>query len=185
MKLIIIILLLTFGLYAQRTNYNGTGDTTSILTCSTTVLAYAPQVFNLSEFENVRIVAQANDTSSAGFASDSINFSWGYQTFTKCYNALGNTDTCWSPRVTVDTMSTANLGVLTLLSLSDGVATSPSGSSDTLSCSGYAVQSRAFAPEWDVYMILWAQGITGNKTAAPLDLQFTVIRRIYNPTRSK
>jgi len=127
----------------------------------------------------------ANDTSSAGFASDSINFSWGYQTFTKCYNALGNTDTCWSPRVTVDTMSTANLGVLTLLSLSDGVATSPSGSSDTLSCSGYAVQSRAFAPEWDVYMILWAQGITGNKTAAPLDLQFTVIRRIYNPTRSK
>jgi len=182
--LMIAILAITMS-YSQSANWNGAGDTATITTCSTTVLSYSSTLFQLSEHENIRIIAQVNDTSSVGFASDSIGVIWGYQTFSRCLNSSGTLDTCYSPRVVVDTLLTDSLGIMNLQTLEDGIATTPSHQIDTLSCSGFAVQSRAFTPEWDVYMRIWALGIAGNVTGSPLSLQFTVIRRIYSSTRLK
>lgn len=184
-KIIIILFVLTSLVFGQSMNWNGAGDTATITTCSSTVLSYSNTVFNLSEFENIRIIAQVDDTSSAGFASDSIGVIWGYQSYVRCLDTAGSLDTCYSPRVIVDTLLTDSLGKMNLQTLSDGIATTPTHQIDTLSCAGFAVQSRTFTPEWDVNFRIWAVGVGDNVTGAPLSLQFTVIRRIYESTRSK
>jgi hypothetical protein len=163
-------------------NWSGWGDTVLVPACSSTVTVYSGTAFSITDYDMIRVVCHANDTCHAGFASDSIYIRWGYQTFSLCLNTSGLYDTCYSPRVVVDTINfdSSSYGTMAVLTLDgDMVANSPGLQVDTSSCSGWATQSKTFSPEWDVYARLWVQGITNNQDAAPLKLMFTVIRRLY------
>ncbi len=182
--LLIALIALSYG--EMSNNWNGYLDTIKMPACTSTVLIYSKTPFSLTDYDMVRIICHVDDTTSAGFKSDSIKFKWGYQTFSLCADSGGKIDTCYSPRVTVDTISTDSLGKMSLLTLDgNAIANSPSRQADTLSCAGWAVQSRTFSPEWDIYSRLWIQGLTGNKKGAPLRLMFTVIRRLYRGSRAK
>jgi hypothetical protein len=167
-------------------NYYGYLDTIQMPACSSTVTVYGKKALSLTDFNKVRVIFQVDDTSSAGFASDSVNVKWGYQTYSFCLNSAGAVDTCFSPRVTVDTCAKAQFGTFTLQTLAaTGIATVPTKCVDTSFCTGWAVQSRSFTPEFDVYMRFWMTGIAGNKTLAPIKAQFTVIRQVFTPVRSR
>lgn len=186
----ILALLLTLAALSfsgvSAENWNGWGDTIKVPACSSTVLVYGRTPFTVTDYDMIRVVAHVDDTTSAGFADDSVNVIWGYQTFSLCLNSSGTYDTCYSPRVVVDTISSDTFGVMQLMTLDgNGIAKTPSRQVDTLACSGWAVQSRTFSPEWDVYARLWVQGVAGNITAAPLKMQFTVVRRLYRGARGE
>lgn len=167
-------------------NWNGTGDTTTISGCSGTTLVYSDSAYCMTDYNAVRMVLLANDTLKAGFSTDSINVHWGYQGFSLCYNSSGVVDTCYSPAVIVDTLTTATLGTMTRGTLDgNGKAYAMTKRSDTTSCTGYAVQSRAVFPEWNVNYRLWVQGMTGNAIRAPVKIKFVQVRQIYAPVRLK
>ena len=181
----LLILLIAMALFAERArNWNGYGDIVNVPACSSTVLVVSDSIFALTDYDAVRIIAQVDDTTSDGFASDSVNIRWGYQTFSLCKNSAGAVDTCYDPRIVVDTISTDSFGVMSVYSTdADGIAASVSRQVDTLHCAGYAIQSRTFSPEWNTYIKVWVEGLTGNLTAAPLKIRFTIVRRIYRGTR--
>lgn len=175
------------GMNESGGNWNGYLDTIQMPRCSSTVLTYARTPFNLTDYDMVRIVCQAKDTVTAGFANDSLSFTWGYQTFSLCLDTAGVADTCFNPRVVVDTMTVDSFGVDRVYTLnSSAIANSPSRRVDTTSCRGWATQSRTFAPEWDVYCRLWVQGLAKNrKGSGAIKTQFTVVRRLYSGSRGK
>jgi hypothetical protein len=182
-KLFLILAIIAgFACGESAKNWNGYLDTIQMPPCSSTVLIYSNKCMTLTDFDMLRIIAQANDTSSAGFKSDSVNFIWGYQTFSLCLDSNNNPDTCYSPRVLVDTFRTALFGTMTVLTLdANAIAASPTKNIDTLSCGGWAIQSRTFAPEWDTLYRIWVQGLTGNKATKRIKLLFTCTRRIFSP----
>lgn len=177
---------LSFG--ARATNWAGWGDTIRMPACSSTALAYGTTPFSLTDYDMVRVICHVNDTTADGFASDSIVIRWGYQTFSLCRDTGTGFDTCYSPRVVVDTISTdsTGFGLMAVLTLdANGIANTPGYQVDTTSCAGWAVQSRTFSAEWDVYARIWVEGLTGNLTQAPLKLLFSVVRRVGNPSVGK
>ena len=93
------------------------------------------------------LVTKSNDTSAAGFASDSINFKSGYQPFSLVMNSLGKIDTIFGTAVTVDTLTLAR--------------------ADTLSITGYAVRRTAFTPTQDQFFRLFVTTVAGQKKTTP------------------
>lgn len=187
MRIIFILALvglLSISGFGQDDNVNWIRDTNSIANCSSTVLSFTDTTFQLSRGEAIRVIAQVNDSSSAGFASDSIQVEWGYQTYSLCYDSSDNPDTCLSPRIIIDTLKNDSLGKMRVgRRYSDGLVLSYGGQLDTLGCAGWAIQSVTFKPEFDVLFRLWTQGLTGNVTSAPLKLRFAVVRRLYSGVR--
>ena len=170
----------------KSTNWTGYGDTITMPACSSTALVYSTRFFSLTDFDAIRIVLHVDDTTSTGYAGDSISLQWGIQSFNLCYDTSGEKDTCYSPRLVIDTFDTDSLGDMVIMTLdAEGIANTPGQQVDTISCGGYAIQSRAFYPEWDVNYRLWIQGLTGNLTASPLKILFTNHRRVYSPVRKK
>jgi len=185
-RILVFIMALSISLFAERVkNWNGYGDVVTMPACSSTITVYSGDAFALTDFDAVRIIIQADDTTSAGFSADSVNLRWGYQTFTLCKNAAGAVDTCFNSPVVVDTMAATNFGTITTYSTdANGIEASPSQQVDTLGCAGFAVQSRTFAPEWNVYIRVWVQGIAGNKVSKKIALKATIIRRLFRGVRS-
>jgi hypothetical protein len=188
-NLMLLIALAVGAIFAageNSMNWNGYLDTIRLPSFSSTNTVYSGKTMSMTDYDMVRLILHVNDTSSAGFASDSVNMIWGYQSWSPCLNSSGVADTCFSPRVVVDTCRTALFGTMSIQVLdANGIAATPTKCVDTSACAGYAVQSRTFAPEWDVGYRIWATGITGNRVGAPLKIFFTDIRRLYRGSRSK
>jgi hypothetical protein len=183
--LAIVLLLAGFSFGAE--NWSGAFDTTWIRdTLGNGEVSYGA-ADELSDGENARVVVLVNDTSSAGFASDSVNVRWGFQTGMIVFNASGSRDTAWDERVVVDTLVTASFGSSSVaVHGSDGIITRTwSKRADTTYVSGFAYQSRLVVPEWDVVVRLWFEGITGNKQGKPLRLGGVIGRREYTQVRLK
>ena len=185
MKRIGLLLILASLLFAEKAkNWNGYADQTTFASFAGTATVYSDSIYDLTGYDAIRIIIQVNDTARAGFSTDSIKLRWGYQTFTLCKDANGSADTCYSPRIVVDTMSVDSFGKASIYSTdANGIAASPSRQIDTISCTGYAIQTRTFAPEWNVYLRVWVQGLAGNITVTPLKLRATITRRLYRGTR--
>jgi hypothetical protein len=181
MKIIVALLLLASCVFAQDANWMGYKDTSRINTFRADSLKYS-KTFPLSAFENVRIDVFANDTSAAGFKSDSIKFVWGIQTGHWAYTT-SNTDKpvwVWAPQVVIDTFNTVDTLKMVLARKvmdSYGTIESQIGYVDTLNFSGFAYQTRNFAPEWDQSFRVWFRGVTGNKKASFVALITQVSRR--------
>lgn len=178
-----VCLFLLFSLAISQTfNYSGI-DTSVISGLSGTTEKYS-KVYSLSQYENVRIDVQANDTSSAGFVSDSIKFGWWVETGRFTYNSTGRWDTAWTIMTplaldTFDITTAANMTVTAIPLQVDGTFETVVKKIDTLSVSGVAYMTKQFSPEWDVLFRIGHKGLTGNKGESPLWLRDVVYRRVY------
>lgn len=143
------------------------------------------KVYNLSEYEHIRVDIQADDTTSDGFASDEIKFAWWIETGRPTYNKTGRWDTAWSVLTplsldTFDIATAANMVVDPIELQVDGTYESVFKKIDTLSVTGVAYQTINFSPEWDVWFRIGFKGVTGNITDEPLWLRSVIYRRVYN-----
>jgi hypothetical protein len=170
-------------------NWNGLLDTAIITGFKADSLKYS-KGFPLSQYEDIRASLKVDDTDVTGFYGDSVDIQWGWQTFHLCYNSSGVADTCFDQRVIADTLDTAAIGkceVVLGTSDSSGVVFRSHKYADTLGCSGFAVQSKWFLPEWDEYVRFWVKGIVGNNRVAggALRVVVDVKRRNYVNVRNQ
>lgn len=166
-------------------NFNGI-DTCNIKGVTGTALVYS-RGFKLGAWTYQRFDILANDTTAAGFASDSVKFVWGIQTY---HAALGHTNLskkyAYGPRVVCDTFDLLSLSLPVAIQIAeDGTFYPPHGTVDTTSLTTYAIQSRNIAPEWDVYYRIWVQGLTGNLAGDSVAVVFQGTRGNYYPTRAR
>lgn len=169
--LILVAASLSFG---QIENWNGYGDTAKITGFFSTNTVYSGW-FRLSAFSRVRHAVYLNDTSSAGYANDSINAMWGIQTGCPSFLTTSNTKRkmILGRKIVFDTFNIAASNVFTGgLSTIDnaGYPVFTWNKIDTLIDSmgtsvrsPYAYQSVSPLQEFDVYYRYWITGLTGNK----------------------
>jgi hypothetical protein len=183
MRRIAVVLLALAGIALAQRNTDGWKDTLSITDTLATTTKYT-RAMSITDGEDVRVLCKADDTSSTGFASDSLDFRWGYQLGLITQNSTPGRDTAWSVRTVLDTLVVDSLGMDTVN------VTAPAGTitsywlqhADTTSVSGYAVQDRWFVPEWGELIRFWAQGLTKQKVGAATVLIFELHQRQYVPT---
>jgi hypothetical protein len=141
------------------------------------------KAMELSQYENMRLSALANDTSAAGYASDSIKFRWGMQFGVPIMNSSGKLDTTWQEKIEIDTFdikTAVNLVAPTYTIDSLGNFKICKKFIDTTNVTGYAVQSRdILLPPWSPIFRFWYIGLTGNKVSISyVKLMFAITRRI-------
>jgi hypothetical protein len=178
-RFMMAVVLLAAVLAAQTLNWNGYGDTSQVHLFRSDSLRYS-KVFPLSMYENMAVVTKFDDTASAGFASDSCVFTYGYQVGYPVYNSSGTYDTAWYSKIRLESITSANIGKVndgTTDSLGQ-IALSP-GSIDTSSVSGYAISIAQYAPPWGVFLRYYAQGAAGNSKGTYVKLIFDHKRRLY------
>jgi len=186
MRAILFLFILTLAVQGAIQNQSGYLDTAKANVRSDSL--YYSRGFDLSGLEDIRAILLVNDTSAAGFANDSVNIQWGYQTFSLVMNSSGKADTAYDQRIVLDTVVTASFGTVATTigsSGSDGSITRSTKLIDTSYVTGYATQSKWFLPEWDVGIRFWFKGLTGNKTASYVKCILTVQRRQYINVRYK
>lgn len=144
-------------------NWQGWLDTVSISdTLEEDTVKYT-SALPITDGEDLRVICKVNDTSSDGFASDSIKMFWGYQLGNITLDSAGSVDTAWDDRITVDTLDNDSLGTENVGSTaSDGTITRNWGTIDTTHVTGYGIQSRWLVPEWGVLIRYWVQGMADN-----------------------
>lgn len=182
--LVLAIIAMASLIGAQDLNYNGWGDTSSIINFKADSLKRS-RVMALSSMENCRFDVYADDTAHAGFANDVVKFYWWLEVGHPTLSKAGKLDTVWSQLdpVYVDTfdMTTAANMVKHPRILDSTGALVPSialKSIDTLSVSGFAVQSREISMPWDVYVRFGFKGLSGNITTSFVKLRAQMVRRI-------
>lgn len=157
MKKVVLVLALLAVVCFGRSRSTGWKNQCSIPVAGTSV-AYSTETFDAAGGLTAVLLLKVNDTTEAGFASDSIEIGWGYQlgylttTSTSANGSGGATDkdTAWttSGMVSVDTVAASGLGASDggSYSTAQGIATytwsGASGEADTTRVTGYAVQVR-------------------------------------------
>lgn len=141
------------------------------------------KAYDLSEYENTRLTIMVDDTSSAGFSGDSINFRVGYSLGVEVLDSGGSRDTIWSADIWVDSLATANLGATTAGYQDVGAGSYTKATwIDTLSIAGYAVWHDIIVPDWAPFIRFSFEGLTGNYTGGHLDLVILPSRRLKQKT---
>ena len=182
-RIMMILLMAVFFVFGYE-NYNGWDVSYGISdTLGAGEYSYTA-ASRLSQYEDIRVIVKCDDTTTAGFASDSVAIEYGYQTGTVTLNSAGNKDTLWDDLIVIDTMLDSDFGTVGSGTVaSSGVLTHTWGGADTLSVSGYATQSRWFVPEWDFLIRFFVKGLAGNNADDNLELYLEPKRRIYIPTK--
>lgn len=183
MKALICILSIVLVAFGQF-NYSGYRDTTAVSSFNADSTGVT-KAFELSRYENIRLIVFADDTSEAGYASDSIKFSWGIELGDVILNSSNVRDTTWQGRYIVDTFDilTAANSALKYSSLdSMGRYNKIRGFIDTSYVTGWAVQDVEpfdYIP-WAPIFRFWYIGLTGNITGSYVKLMFGQSRRLHS-----
>lgn len=184
-KVAILMVLAVFLVSGQVGNTIGWGlsDTITDLAADSTSYSAA---FELSVGEDIRLLLKMDDTTETGYANDSIEFRYAFQTGTVTTDTAGDKDTAWcEPLIRLDTITSSNLGVLgdtTAYVDSTGTVHRNTGGIDTLSVNGWAVCTKWFEPEWDELVRYWFEALT-DMDPEPIELILEVHRRDYVQTR--
>jgi len=144
--------------------------------------------FKLSDYRALRLLTKCNDTAETGFANDSVNFEYGFQTGNVTLNSSGLVDTCIDVPIAIDTMVADSFGVTNngVYNVSDGSITRIGNSIDTSSVSGFAVKSNIISFQWDCLVRFWVNSLGDpSKDDSGILLEFEVKREIYDPVRMK
>lgn len=179
------ILILIVSCQAADTfkNYWGWGDTSQIAEFAADSLKYS-RTFTLGDPDGLRLIVMCDDTASAGFASDSVAFYFGYQTGCPMLDSSGSVDTLWDVPIILDTIEIDSFGVYKSgTSSAAGVPTIAKNNVDTLQIDGFAVKSMRFQPYYDVLIRYYFKGLTGNSVGYPVYLRIQHIKRIGAPVR--
>lgn len=165
MSRVLLIVALLVGSVSAQKNWNGYGDTLVVHGFNGTETAYTAAK-NLTDYEDIAVVAMANDTGSAGFASDSISFSYGYQLGYPVWNSSGVRDTLWDPSAgtLLDTL------------------TSPT-TCDTSMVSGFAAQVNTWTCPWAPVIRFFVIGLGANNKGEPLLCRLALLRRLGSVTK--
>lgn len=191
MKLFVTVILLfvvnTCIQAEEPYNYNGyLSDTSKITTFRADSLKYS-RPFLLSQYENTRIRVLFNDTSAAGFATDSVKFYYFIQIGSPCLNASGKLDTAWNANPiiidTVDMLTAGNFTTQYSSLLNDGTFTETMKVIDTSNVTGYATNSHTFPLLWDVFARVGVKGLTGNNKDSFIKLRIDRIARVGIKTK--
>jgi hypothetical protein len=137
-------------------------------------------LLNISDNENIEILTKVNDTSAAGFKTDSIKFVIGYQRGCITTNASGLQDTAWlRPSRLIDTIDA--LDTLNWQAAGSLVGdTLLAKALDTAYVTGFITNEKTFTAFWSPIARIWVKGLTGNKKTSPLKIEIDVIRRKYS-----
>jgi hypothetical protein len=162
MRVLILVLAAISFLYSQNTittNHKGFLDTAKISTILGTTTTFYTKALPLTDGEDLRTLLKVYDP-EAGFAADSINLHWGYQTGCATLSYSGTIDTSWHFQVILDTMTSDSLGKKAAAKVdSTGALIRGKKMIDTSSVSGFAVQESWFVPEWNELIRYWVKGI--------------------------
>ena len=184
---LLLLILVSFCFSGEDLNWNGWEDTVAISSTLAVGTTYYTKAFALSRYDNIKLMVKCNDTTNAGFAGDSVNFGYGFQTGVETENSSGLRDTAWmeEDRFDIDTMVVDSFGVGSKGYVgADGTLNRFwNNASDTSSVTGFAIQRRQFSPEWDVLIRFYILPITGNLTGSPLNLIFQVDQRKHQPVK--
>ena len=174
----LLLVLFLCGMSFGSRNWNGWLDTAEIVDFNGTDLLYS-KAFDLSSYENTRVLLKVDDTASAGFASDSVNFGFGYQVGMETVDTGGTRDTAWGPIVWKDTLHDSTMGTVPVgWEDSTGIITLAGRYFDTLSVAGYATYQNSIVPPWSPLIRYAFQGIAGNSAVTPIKLIVQNGRRI-------
>ncbi|HET8685712.1 MAG TPA: hypothetical protein VFM18_03485 [Methanosarcina sp.] len=135
--------------------------------------------FPLGDNEGLCVTIYANDTSAAGYASDSIVAYWGLQYGRITTNYLDQKDTLWvEPTKVIDTfrMATANIKAANTFSTTD---TLDPLAICTTHVSGLAYQSRIIQPYRYPVARIRIKGNTGNELTSFLRLRIDISQPKY------
>ena len=183
MKSIQFVLLLA-GMVAAQYNYSGYRDTVAVSGFQSNGTGVT-RAFELSRYEDLRVFALANDSSEAGYASDSIHFHWGIETGDIVINTSGKRDTTWLTRFVVDTfdiLTAANLVEPYKVISNAGAVTKTTLFIDTVNVTGWAVQDRlpfgSLTDVWAPIFRFWYAGLGSNITGSYVVLVFGQSRRL-------
>ena len=180
MKILLLVSLLFSASFAQI-NFAGFKDT-AVVRFSGTATGVT-KAMNLTEYENMRFSAMANDTSAAGFVGDSIKFRWGIQLGDVVLNSSNRADTTWQDKIVLDTfdiLTTTNMTITESIIAADGSIARPTKFIDTINVTGFAVQNAEVLPPWAPVFRFWYAGITNNKN---IKCVFSMSRRIASYVR--
>jgi len=185
MRVFFLVLFVVSVAFGQIGNWGGYGDTSAVTGLRADSTKYS-KVFQLSQFEDVACVLKCDDTSSSGFASDSLAIAYGYQLGYPVYDSGGSRDTLWWLLVTLDTVVTDSLGTKNTGSVdSDGALTDYLGQVDTTSVTGYACQASWYVPEWAPIIRYWATGLSGTSIGNDIVAIFDHKKRVQVKTNSR
>lgn len=169
-------------------NYNVTPvDTTTydktITNLSVDSIAHTKAFYN-GRYEDMAVVVLVDDTTSAGFSGDSVQFILAYQLGYLTVDSAYDLDTTWQlDTVMIDTVSSDNFGAGFMGSIdSTGALNKSMDAVDTTNVDGWACYSKWFLPEWSPYIRYVVKGIADN-TASNLKLVVQHTQRTYTNTR--
>lgn len=175
--LLISILILCIGLKAQPP-FNTITKQTKIYDFKADSLK-STDLFYLGDNEGLQVTVFANDTSAAGYASDSINAYWGLQYGRITTNYLDQKDTLWiEPMTVIDTFRMAAANIKTANSFTTTDTLNPLAICTTY-VSGLAYQSRNIQPYRYPIARIRIKGVTGNELTSFLRLRIDVSQPKY------
>lgn len=179
MKTILIVLCIIGVAVSENYNWIGYGDTTILKSFKADSLKYGKTRL-LGTYANMRVDVWANDTSSAGYASDSIAFMWGVQVGHPFKNSSGTLCTLWSKqKLLVDTFMLSS-GIVTDTFVVQGLNGTYNMLRNVIDTSrtDFMRQTDGVIPEWDVFVRTWYKGIAGNEKGSMLSIRDMVYRRL-------
>lgn len=189
-KSLLIIVAFIAVSFAQD-NWNGWGDTAKITNFYADTTIYS-KWFTMSQFSILRFSLYLNDTSTAGFDSDSCAAEWGIQTghISFLTTDVNKKKILLGKKIICDTMNTTAGGVFTVDSAAmttidtDGWPLFTKKRIDTLVDSfgrlvraPYAYQTSCPINEWNQSFRFWIHGLTGNKNTKNLKGYFQSARQ--------
>jgi hypothetical protein len=189
-KIIMILLLFYYLLTAAPVTHNGWSDVDSIGTTignDTVTKVFGSKWSDWSGAEDAAFLIKVNDTSTARFAKDSIDFIFGVQLgfiTTDSTRAKRVIDTAKSIYIDIDTFRISNAGTIRTWRLdNDGLAYTGDGV-DTLDVRGFATQIIPMTgarqlPSWAHIIRPYVKGLAGNKKGCPLRLYIQNCRRLF------
>lgn len=176
-----ILLCYVFFANAQSSdNFTGYRDDTTYVASFNADSSGVTKVFNMANFENPVLSVLCDDTSSTGYASDSIKFVWGIQWMNVVMNSSGKKDTSAFFNLVCDTfdiLTAANMVYDTITPDTLGNFTIPRQFIDTVNVSGYAAQTYPIFYYTTPLFRFWYEGLTGNKTGSYVPMVFTMNKR--------
>lgn len=195
-KAFAIILCAIVSLFAQPANYSGWLDNVDdYSTFKADSLKYGAATL-LGSNENCAIIYMANDTSAAGYASDSAKFICGYRIGYLVKNSSSKLDTTWMKLAIADTFnlldSAAKANKISIATkyvthdFTGATAIYGGGTLDTANVTGYAALSVPLPfLDWGVVVQPWIKGLTGNENGSFLKVRSIVQRRLYINVRTQ
>jgi hypothetical protein len=169
----------------SQENWTGYRDTSAIhgFKADTTCRS---KVFPLSVYEHTTVAVFFNDTTAAGFASDSAVFSYGYELGIPCLRTTGVVDTAWSPTVYVASLTAAAIGLTTSGTADSTLTTTRINAwADTTQVTGWAYTFTQIVPEGGAPLIRYVlTGGVGNCNTA-LRVMVQNSRRLGMSTRTR